>query len=169
MIGASDAAAVRQPAHLRAGRTSIVGEGDGYVDLAVGLSRAGNEPGDGQLRDGDQQREQRVHVPATATTSHRAGRSPSLPGETTQGRAGRRSIDCADVEGSTSFKFSAQRRRATRRSRGRPLSSSVVNNGVPVATPRLFVRDAVVDEKDGFALVPVLLGGTAASRPTAGS
>ena len=30
-----------------------------------------------------------------------------------------------------------------------------------MATPQLFVRDAVVDEKDGFALVSVLLGGPA--------
>src|SRR5206468_797860 len=28
-----------------------------------------------------------------------------------------------------------------------------------VATPRVFVRDAIVDSKDGVALVPVMLGG----------
>ena len=36
---------------------------------------------------------------------------------------------------------------------------SIVDNDTVVATPKLFVRDAVVDEKDGFALVSVLLGG----------
>ncbi len=36
---------------------------------------------------------------------------------------------------------------------------SIVDNDTVVPTPRLFVRDAVVDEKDGNALVSVLLGG----------
>ncbi len=38
---------------------------------------------------------------------------------------------------------------------------SIVDNDTIVPTPQLFVRDAVVDEKDGNALVSVLLGGTA--------
>lgn len=37
----------------------------------------------------------------------------------------------------------------------------IVDNDAVVATPRLFVRDAVVDEKDGTARVVVLLGGPA--------
>src|SRR5262249_746420 len=35
----------------------------------------------------------------------------------------------------------------------------IVDDDTVAATPRLFVRDAVVDEKDGLARVDVLLGG----------
>src|SRR2546430_4728406 len=37
---------------------------------------------------------------------------------------------------------------------------SIVDNDTVDATPKLFVRDTIVDEKDGTALVSVLLGGT---------
>src|SRR5262249_49118160 len=43
---------------------------------------------------------------------------------------------------------------------------SIVDRSTVVPTPHFDVRDAVVDEKDGYALVPVLLGGPAGQAAT---
>ena len=67
-------------------------------------------------------------------------------------------IDCPDVEPLTSFKIVLDTPSNSTIARSSTLVS-IVNNGTPVATPKLFVRDAAVDEKDGFVQVPVLLGG----------
>ena len=63
--------------------------------------------------------------------------------------------------GSRVVQARAQQRRRTRRSPGRARSSASSTTHPSSRTPRLFVRDATVDEKDGSVLVPVLLGNTA--------
>ena len=60
----------------------------------------------------------------------------------------------------------AQRPPRTRRSRGRARSSASSTTRPWSRTPRLVVRDAVVDQKDGSVLVPVLLGGPAGQAST---
>ena len=69
-------------------------------------------------------------------------------------------LDCADAERFDAFTFnlSAAVNGVISRASSR---ISIVDNDTVVPTPQLFVRDAVVDEKDGNALVSVLLGGTA--------
>ena len=68
-------------------------------------------------------------------------------------------LDCLNVEGFEEFAFnlSSAVNGVIARASSRV---SIVDNDNIVATPKLFVRDAVVDEKDGNALVSVLLGGT---------
>ena len=69
-------------------------------------------------------------------------------------------LDCADAEGLEAFTLalSTPVNASIARASGR---ISIVDNDSVVATPSLVVRDAVVDEKDGSALVSVLLGGPA--------
>src|SRR5215210_4282502 len=152
-IGASDAANATQPAIL-APVDLVVGEGDGFVDLVVALSQPGLNP---------------VTVDyATANASAGAGNSCNADyspangelhfavGETT--KAVRVQIDdCADTELFEAFTFglSSPVNAAITRASGR---ISIVDNDNVVATPKLTARDAVVDERDGFAYVSVLLG-----------
>ncbi len=155
VIGASDAAGIAQP-RILATPDLIVGETDGWVDLVVNLSQPGLSP---------------VTVDyATANASAGGGNvcntdySPAngklhfAVGETT--KAVRVQInDCADAELFEAFTFglSGPENAAIARASGR---ISLVDNDNVVGTPKLTVRDAVVDEKDGFAYVSVLLGGT---------
>jgi hypothetical protein len=154
-IGASDGIATAQPS-LLAPADVIVGEEDGFVDLVVRLS----QPGQNQVTVGY----------ADFNSTAGAGNSCNgdfgavndsltfAPGETTK-VVRVQIMDCADVERFESFTFGLDT--PVNAAIGRVGSRiSIVDNDTVVATPKLTVRDAVVDEKDGFALVSVLLGGT---------
>ncbi len=156
-IGASSAVAVPQPV-ISAGPDVIVGEADGYVDLPVRLSA----PGTGPVT---------VTYAASGVTAS-AGSSCSadyvspgtgslifVPGETTK-VVRVQLLDCADVESLISFKLTLSN--AANATIGRTSTLvSIVNATRVAAIPRLYVRDATVDQKDGAVLVPVLLGGAA--------
>src|SRR5256886_49569 len=134
----------------------IVGEADDHVDLKVALSDQGTNT-------------VTVHY-ATADSSalgstacnydyvSAAGTLTFMPGETSK-TVPVQILDCAPASGLKAFTFNLST--ATNGVITRASSRvSIVDNDTIVATPRLFVRDAVVDERDGFALVSVLLGGT---------
>ena len=82
------------------------------------------------------------------------------PGETTK-VVRVQLLDCPDVEGFVSFRFTLSGQSGTRRSLRPTTLVSIVDDSTSGPNPRLFARDAVVDEKDGNVLVPVLLGGPA--------
>ena len=133
----------------------IVGEGDGYLDLAVSLSAPGQNAASVAY--------------ATANSTAAAGTICNLDytaasgtlnfavGETTK-VVRVDLLNCAAVAPFRSFTFNlttpvnATIARASAR-------VGIVDNDTLVATPRLFVRDAVVDEKAGSVIIPVLLGG----------
>src|SRR2546430_6357066 len=133
----------------------IVGEADDHVDLKVALSDQGANT-------------VTVHY-ATADSSalgstacnydyvSAAGTLTFMPGETTK-TVPVQILDCATASGLKAFTFnlSTATNGGITRARTRV---SIVDNDHVVATPRTFARDAVVDEKDGTALVSVLLGG----------
>ena len=68
--------------------------------------------------------------------------------------------DCTFVEGLVSFRLDLGNAVTGATIARASTLVSIVNNAAVVGTPRLFVRDATVDEKDGSVLVPVLLGNT---------
>ena len=69
-------------------------------------------------------------------------------------------LDCPTVEGFEAFTFNLST--AVNGVIARASSRvSIVDNDTVVATPRLFVRDVVVDEKDGTRWSRCLLGGPA--------
>jgi chitinase len=153
-IGASDAPASSQPSIL-APADAVVGESDGYVDLGVHLSAPGQNPVSVHYTTAND-----TAVGSTACTFDYTPVSGDLifaPGETTK-VVRVQILDCLDAEALEAFTFelSAAVNGAITRSSG---GISIVDNDTIVATPRLFVRDAIVDEKDGFASVSVLLGG----------
>ena len=137
----------------------IVGESGGHVDLTVTLS----DQGDSQVS---------VHyttADSTATQGTVCGNGADYliasgtlifePGETTK-TVPVQIVDCPNVEPFEAFTFnlSSEINGHIARASSR---ISIVDNDTIVSTPKLFVRDAVVDEKDGNALVSVLLGGPA--------
>ena len=74
-------------------------------------------------------------------------------------------LDCPEVEGFASFLFTISIPSNATIARATTLVS-IVNASTVVTSPLLFARDAVVDEKDGFVQVPVLLGGPAGQTST---
>jgi chitinase len=160
VIGATAAAPVVSPA-LSAPPDAVVGEGDGYVDLAVRLSAPGTNPVTVSYRTADSTARAGTSCVATddyvRTDSDDHGALVFAPGETTK-VVRIQLLDCADVQGMVSFRFTLSLPANATIARATTFVS-VVNNAAQVATPRLFVRDAVVDQKDGSVLVPVLLGG----------
>ena len=147
-IGASDGTAASQP-RILAPADAIVGEADGFVDLVVSLSAAGPEPvtvdyadcnstaGAGNACNGDfTRRRRRAHLRARRDDQGRPRPDPRLHR--------RRSCSMRSPSGSDTPVNGAIARASGR--------ISIVDNDNVVATPRLFVRDAVVDEKDGIAL-----------------
>ena len=133
----------------------IVGESDGHVDLTVRLSDQGDNPVSVHYATADS-----TAIASNACNFDYVAASGTLnfaPGETTK-TVPVQILDCPNVEGFESFTFnlSAAVNGVIARASTR---ISIVDNDTVVATPRLFVRDAVVDEKDGNALVSVLLGG----------
>jgi chitinase len=155
-IGASDGATSNLPG-ISAPPDTVVGETDGYVDLPVRLSAAS---------------------PNTVTVSYTTANSSAgagngcnsdyvgtsgalnfAPGETTK-VVRVEVLNCNPAEPFRSFllTLSAAGNATIARASAR---ISIVDASTAAATPRLYVRDATVDEKDGVALVPVLLGGPA--------
>src|SRR4029078_10124701 len=88
------------------------------------------------------------------------------PGETTK-VVRVQLLDCAEVEGLTSFLFTISNPGNATISRASTLVG-IVNDSTVAASSRLFARDAVVDEKDEFVRVPVLLGGPAGQASSNG-
>ncbi len=159
-IGASDATPVALPA-ISAPPDQIVGEGDGYVDLAVRLSAPSASTVTVKY--------ETANITAGAGTDCNAdytdvsGTLTFAPGETT--KVVRVDIhDCDDVEGLESFAFNlTSATNATIARAGARIG--ILDNDTAAATPKLFVRDATVDEKDGTALVSVLPRQPAAAKP----
>jgi Calx-beta domain/Bacterial Ig-like domain (group 2) len=147
---ASPGPSIRAPADL------VAGEAEGHVDLTVTLSVPSSSPVS-------------VHY-ATVDSSATAGPTCNsdyvgtsgtlnLAPFQTSGTVQVQILDCPNGEGFEAFRLSLSAPVNGVISR----SSSevgIVDNEDVVATPGIVARDAVVDEKDGFALVPVLLGGT---------
>ena len=133
----------------------VVGESDDSVDLEVRLSDEGTLPVTVNYAT--------VNASAGSSTGCNAdydgvsGTLTFVPGDTSE-IVSVDIFDCPDVERFESFTFelSMPANGVIARASGRV---GIVDNGSIVDTPLLFVRDAVVDEKDGVALVPVLLGG----------
>ena len=137
--------------------TSIVGEGDGSVALTVRLSAPGPSPVSVSYTPSSTAIS--GHLPATRTTAP-APASPLTfaPGETTK-VVSVPILDCTELRPVRDVQVhpAAAHERDDRpglhadrhRRQRRPL----------VATPRLFVRDAVVDEKAGSVTSRSLLGG----------
>jgi chitinase len=161
VIGSSGVAAEDSPA-LSAPADAVVGEGDGYVDLAVRLSAPGKNPVTVGYVTADSTADNGTTCPGTFDDYVRAdsedhGPLVFAPGETTK-VVRIQLLDCADAQGMVSFRFTLSSPLNATIARATTLIS-IVNNAAVVATPRLFVRDAMVDQKDGSVLVPVLLGG----------
>src|SRR6266540_951498 len=136
----------------------IVGEGDGIVDLPVTLSAPSSSTVSVNYATSNSSAAASTGCPADYRSA--VGTLEFAPNMTTM-VAHVEIFDCNDVEGLQSFtlELSGASGDATiGRASGRV---GIVDNDAVVATPRLFVRDAVVDEKDGTARVVVLLGGPA--------
>ena len=148
------ATAVATPA-ISAPPDRVVGEFDGTILLPVTLSDAGTSTvtvaystppisaGNGALCDAD-------YLAASGTLTF-------TPGQTSQDVAVTLH-DCPDTEGLESFQLvlSGQTNSTIARSITRV---DIVDNDRAIATPPLFIRDAVVDEAAGAINVPVMLGG----------
>jgi chitinase len=160
-IGARTGDETAQPT-LSAPADVVVGEADGYVDLAVRLSARGSNA---------------VSINyATSSSGGTADQGNGCPGDDYVARDGTLNFapgettkvvrvqlhDCStpdDVEGLATFRFNLSGTTPSAIARSTTLVS-IVDDSSPVATPRVVVRDAIVDQKDGFVRVPVLLGGT---------
>ena len=156
-IGASDTPDSTDP-DIRAPADLVLGEADGFIDLPVTLSARSLNPVSVHYQTFDSTAAAGVcgnsgdYVAAIGTLNF-------APGETTK-VVRVQIIDCPVVEGfeAFTFKLDTEHNGVISRASGR---ISIVDNDTIVATPKLFVRDAIVDEKDGNALVSVLLGGPA--------
>ena len=149
------ATAVSAPA-ISAGPDLVLEESDDHVDIPVTLSAPGTGTvsvsystvnagaGGGFGCNAD-------YTPASGTLTF-------LPGETS--KAVRVFfLDCPDVEGLEAFTLNLSNPAGgatIARAKARIL---IVDNDTVVEGPRIIVRDAIVDEKSGFAFVPILLGG----------
>ena len=126
----------------------IVGESDGHVDLTVRLADQSPNTVSVHYATADSTATSfgagcpYDYVAASGTLNFAPGEmSKTVPVQL---------IDCPAVEGFEAFTFNLDMEH-----------NGVIDNDTIVATPKLFVRDVVIDEKDGSALVSVLLGGTA--------
>ena len=141
----------------------IVGEYDGYADMVVSLSAPGQNPVSVDFATSNGTAN--AQSPST-TTSTSSGTLNFAPGETTK-VGPPPDLDGASPEGFESFYFVSRRPRSTRPS-PRPRAVGIVDNDTVVDTPRLFVRDAVVDEKAGSVTCPGAAGRPhGRGRPTA--
>src|SRR4051812_693906 len=136
---------------------TIVGEGDGFAHLTVSLSAPGLNPvtvnfrelevtaSGGAACDND-------YVPITAALTF-------LPGETTK-LVNVQILNCAaspTTKGLKTFAFNLfNQSEAVARNNS---SIGIVDKRATVATPQVFIRDAVVDESAGEVRATVLLGG----------
>ncbi len=149
VIGASDATAVAQP------RISIsdviVGEGDGYVDVVVNLSAPGQNSVSVNYATGN------LSAAYNSDYVYTNGTITFATGETS--KVIRISlIDDATIENLHSFELNLSSPVNATLADASGLVSIVDNDSI-AATPELFVRDVVVDEKSGTASFVVMLGG----------
>ena len=157
LIGASEGVASSQPS-LLAPTDAVIGEADGFVDLIVRLSA----PGQNTVTVNYTTENSTAFWSGSGCDADYIGLTTNTltfaPGETTK-VVRVQILDCDPVEGLEAFTFSlsAQTNSTITRASGR---ISIVDNDTVDATPAIVVRDAIVDEKDGTALVSVLLGGT---------
>jgi len=150
-IGASGAVAVASP-WISAPPNAVAGMRDAYVDLPVTLSAPGTKtvtvdysvPGGG------------CNYPNPSTN----GTLTFTPGVTTQ--VVRVILNDCHIGGMSWFGLTLST--ATNATNVDPTTLvGVLGDPAPVATPGLYVRDAVVDNSVGTVNVPVLLGGPAAA------
>jgi hypothetical protein len=145
----SAATPVAQP--LISVRDAVVGESDGGVNMVVSL----NAPGLSQVTVSFTT--QNVTAAGSLDYTGTSGTLIFAAGQTTQ-TVRIQIIDDISPENLETFNFvvfnpvNALVARAT-------ALVGIVDDDTVVTTPRLFVRDAVVDEKAGTASIPVLLGG----------
>jgi chitinase len=154
-IGASDTPDSTDP-DIRAPADLIIGEAEGFIDLPVTLSAPSLNPVSVEYSTLNSTAAAGVcgnggdYVNSTGTLNF-------APGETTK-VVRVQVVDCTPVEPFEAFTFGLDTEHNGVISRASS-RISIVDNDTIVPTPKLFVRDAVVDEKDGNALVSVLLGG----------
>ena len=133
----------------------VVGEGDGHVDLVVSLSAPGLSPVSVNYATANSSAAGNTvcnfdYVPVSGTLNFAVGETTKVVRVDL--------LDCAIVKGFVSFTLglSTPVNATIARASGRV---GIVNNRTVVATPSLFVRDAVADETAGSVRIPVLLGG----------
>ena len=154
VIGANDAAAVVAPGILL-GADVVAGEGDGYLDVPITLSAPSSAAV--SVVYGFANFTAVNGVDYTCTTSSCFGTLVFAPGQTSQTlRVG--ILNDAVAEPLESFNIQLSSPTGGSITRG-VVHVSIVDNDAAVGTPKLFVRDAVVDESAGTVSVPVLLGG----------
>src|SRR5689334_10946969 len=135
----------------------IVGEGDGFVSLTVTLSDQSPNPVSVDYATADSTAG--ANVVSNGDYVGASGTLNFAPGETSK-TVQVQILDCNDVERFEAFRLNLSTAANGQIARASTLVG-IVDNDTVVATPKLFVRDAVVDEHDGTAFVSVLLGGTA--------
>jgi Calx-beta domain/Fibronectin type III domain len=149
-IGASGAAPLASPA-ISAPPNTVVGEADGYLDLPVTL----NAPGTKTVTVGYATS---TGGPCNYLDEPTSGTLTFTPGVTT--RVVRVVLNNCSVTGMTWFSLNLSA--ATNATIVSPATVvGDVGDPAPVATPGLYVRDAVVDTSAGTVSVPVMLGGPA--------
>ena len=153
LIGSAPAAG--SSPNIRAPADVIVGEAEGHVDLTVTLSAPSASPVAVNYATADSSASagsacESDYVPASGTLNF----APFQTSATVQVQI----LDCPNSEGFEAFRLTLNSpvNGVISRAAG---EVAIVDNDNVVATPAIVAGDAVVDEKDGFALVPVLLGG----------
>ena len=161
VIGASDASSSALPSVL-APRDVVIGEGDGFVDLAVILAAPGLSTATVRFGTGD---DTATSFAATCTYDYLGanGTLTFAPGETTK-VVRVEILDCPPTnppEGFESFSLDLALPSGTPTVTIASATTrvSIIDNDTLAATPKLLVRDAVVDEKEGAARISVFLGG----------
>ena len=159
-IGASDTPDSTDP-DIRAPADLVIGEADGFIDLPVTLSAPSLNPVSVEYSTLNSTAIAGTVCGNGADYVTVSGTLNFAPGETTK-VVRVQIVDCtsspAEPFEAFTFNLDTEHNGVISRASSR---ISIVDNDTIVPTPQLFVRDAVVDEKDGNALVSVLLGGPA--------
>ena len=169
VIGASGAAAVSAPS-IAAPPDVVVGETDGYVDLAVSLSAPGTSTvsvtyttGNGTALSSTScfsNVDSYIGVPPSGVP----GTLTFAPGETT--KAVRVDLNDCHVAGLGSFTFNLSTTPTNATTARDSTNIGIVGDGNLTASPGLYARNAVVDTGAGTVAIPVLLGGSAGTAST---
>jgi Ca2+-binding RTX toxin-like protein len=149
-IGSSDGTALTAP---RIGVSdAIVSEADGYVDIVVSLSAPGQNTVTVAYTTADSTADDGAfdYVGASGTLNFAAGETTKVVRVELSEFSG--------IEAFESFRFNLSS--ATNATIAKPSTLvSIIDNDTLEDTPKLFVRDATVDESAGTATFTVLLGG----------
>ncbi len=154
-IGASGQAASTQPG-LSVGSDVVVGEGDGYVDLPIQLNAPGTLPVTVSYASADGTASG-CSCYSNYEFNSVSGTVTFEPGQTLQ-TVRVNLYDNTKLTTLNYFTFNLSGPINATLVRGHQ-TVDIVPNGVQVATPGLFVRDALVDSEAGSVQVPVMLGG----------